>query len=78
MPTVIDFIRYRAVGETIREDYLGTLQQHFGRFTLIGDSEASVVDTVRRIQALLVITDTEGNRMNRTLFDPARLRKMSP
>lgn len=69
LPLVTDFIQYYNVGDSIEERVIGTLGQHFGRFTLISDSEEDIEKAVAYINSALVIRDTEGNRMNTMLFD---------
>ena len=66
---VKDFIQYHHVGSTVTESVLGTLGQHFGRFTMIADSEKEIHDSVEKISSLLVIRDTNGNKMNSKFFD---------
>lgn len=73
LPQVIDFIQYYYVGSTIKKENIGTLQQHFGRFTLIADSQAQLISAVEKIQAMLKIYDTDGNEMNTLKYDVARL-----
>lgn len=73
LPTVTDFIQYYREGETVRKEFIGTLQQHFGRFTFIADSVDKLTETVRFIQANLVIRNTDNERMNVLQFDLNRL-----
>ncbi len=70
---VDDFLQYYRVGDTIEKCHLGTLAQHFGRFTLSAEDKDSMVALVNQIQDLLRITDTDGNNMYTLLFDTARL-----
>ena len=51
---------------------MGTLGQHFGRFTMIADSFRQMLECVEEIQRLLVVRDTQGNQMNGMPFDTAR------
>ncbi len=69
MPCVKDFIQYYNVGDSILPKNIGTLGQHFGRFTLIADSREEIEAAVSRVNAELVISDTNGNKMNEMLFD---------
>ncbi len=73
IPAVTDFIQYYQVGDTVKEEYIGTLQQHFGRFTMIAESEEEIYRAVREIQSELKIFDTNGRKMNELQFDLARL-----
>ena len=72
IPCVTDFIQYHHIGSTITDEHIGTLGQHFGRFTLISDSEDILLSAVETINKQLIIQDSEGNQMNCLLFDVAR------
>ena len=61
------------VGDTVKPEFMGTLSQHFGRLSFIANTEEEILDAVRLINQTLVITDTNGNRMNVMQFDPARV-----
>lgn len=74
LPDVTDFIQYYYVGDTIKERFIGTLQQHFGRFTLICDDEDAVVSRVQNIQKALRVFDVSGKEQNYMLFDCTRLK----
>ncbi len=73
LPAVADFIQYYDVGDTIEEHVIGTLGQHFGRFTLIADTSEEIFDTVNKIQTGLVVKDATGNIMNELKFDLNRI-----
>ena len=72
LPTVTDFLQYHDIGSVITKDMIGTLQQHFGRFTIIADCEKEVLETVNKINDILIIIDEKGNRQNCMLFDTKR------
>ena len=72
-PAVKDFIQYYQVGQCVQKSYIGTLSQHFGRFSIIADSREEIVATIDAIQKELQIYDTDGNRMNVMQFDLARM-----
>ena len=72
LPCAVDFLQYYEVGDTVKPEYMGTLSQHFGRVWMIADSQQEILDAVRLINETLVITDTNGNRMNTLIFDPTR------
>ena len=74
-PGVTDFLQYYFPGDTIQEKHIGTLQQHFGRFTIIADNEDRIEECVHKIQKRLFIYDTEDRIMNYMMFDCARIRK---
>ncbi|MEA5028685.1 MAG: ATP-grasp domain-containing protein [Sphaerochaeta associata] len=73
IPAINDFIQYYSVGDTIESEYIGTLQQHFGRFSLVADSKDEIQSAVSLIQNRLVIIDAKGHRLNRMLFDLNRV-----
>ncbi len=73
LPCVTDFIQYHHVGDTVKPEYIGTLSQHFGRLSMLGKTSEEILEAVRFINNTLVITDTDGNRMNVMLFDPTRV-----
>ncbi len=72
LPCLQDFIQYYQVGDAILPKHIGTLGQHFGRFTLIAEDQETIVDAVRRITNELVIKDEKGNVMNTLHLDLER------
>lgn len=72
---VTDFLQYYEVGSTVEPRFIGTLQQHFGRFTLIADSKEEIAAAAGRILDRLKIYDTNGALMNVLKFDLARPEK---
>lgn len=75
IPCVKDFIQYYYAGQSVLERSIGTLGQHFGRFTFIADTDKEIFDAVEQIHHTLVVRDTDGNRMNQMLFDLKRISK---
>ena len=73
IPSVENFIQYYKVGDKVTSENIGTLSQHFGRFTLLSDSKKEIFDTVKHIQSELKIYDTEGKIMNDMPFDLNRV-----
>lgn len=73
MKGVDDFLQYYHIGDTVEKKYLGTLAQHFGRFTLSSQSKEGIIELVNQIQSKLKIIDTKGNNMYTMLFNTARL-----
>ena len=73
IPEVTDFIEYYDVSDMVKPDFIGTLQQHFGRYTLIGDSEEIVHNAISQIQEHLRVYNSEGKIMNSMKFDLARV-----
>lgn len=75
LPVVTDFIKYNQIGDTVKKEFIGTLQQYFGRFTMIADSEEAITEAIMQIQSELGIYDNNGNKMNALQFDLSRLAK---
>jgi len=75
LPCVTDFIQYYRVGDTIKESVIGTLGQHFGRFTFISEDVREIEAAVEKINASLFIRDTDGKIMNEMKFDMERAKK---
>lgn len=71
---VTDFLQYYHVGETVKENYMGTLMQHFGRFTLNAENRKDMVDLVNRIEKTLKILDADGKDMHTMKFDTDRIK----
>lgn len=72
-PAVCDCFRYYGVGDTVSPAVIGTLGQHFCRITFTADTAEEESAIIRWLQDTLCIYDTEGQRMNTTPFDPARM-----
>ncbi len=73
LPCVYDFIQYYHINDCVTEKHMGTLAQHFGRFTLIADNQKEIFDTVEEINKTLIIRDIKGNVMNIYPFDTNRI-----
>ena len=74
-PAIVDYIQYYDVGDTISRRNIGTLGQHFCRATFICETEEEAVSTLEYFRDSVVVYDTDGNRMNKLLFDTSRLLK---
>lgn len=70
---VSDFLPYYEVGDEITPEALGTLGQHFGRFTLKASSKEEMLSIVNEIQDILLIEDSNGNDMYSMKFDTSRV-----
>ena len=70
---IVDFLQYYDIGETIVPEVMGTLGQHFGRFTLQAEKKQSMVSAVKEIQEKLLIRNTLGEDMYSMKFDVGRL-----
>lgn len=73
LPAVKDFLQYYYEGDTVDPKVVGTLSQHFGRFSIIADSDEEAFRTVNTIQNRLKVCNTEGQRMNTMPFDLNRV-----
>lgn len=78
LPEVADLLQYYHVGDRVDESVIGTLGQHFGRFTLIADSKEKLYAAVEAIQSRLVVTGEDGKRMNDQPFDLRRTEIVQP
>lgn len=67
------FEQYYWEGDTIEEGYIGTIQQHLGRFKFIADTLEEIMEIIDFIQRTIIIRDTEGNDMIYQYFDTARI-----
>ena len=73
LKNVVDFLQYYKVGDTVLPEVLGTLGQHFGRYTLRGKNKEEILETVNKIQCLLSIKDNNDKEMFTYKFDTARV-----
>lgn len=69
---VSDFIQYYKENDVIEDSYIGTLQQLFGRFTFVADSQEEILDAIDVIQEELEVFDENGNKMNILPFNRER------
>ena len=73
IPCVENFIQYYREGDEVTNAVIGTLSQHFGRFTLLGDSKEEIFAAVEQIQNELKVYDEDGKQMNDMPFDLKRV-----
>lgn len=71
---VTDFLQYYHEGQTVTEKCLGTLMQHFGRFTLKGETKEDILNLVNKIENTLKITDENGRDLHTMKFDTKRVK----
>lgn len=74
IPEVTDFIQYYHVGDEVKPEFIGTLQQHFGRYTLIGETEEAIHAAISSIEEKLNIYDVDNKKMYVLRFDLTRVR----
>lgn len=72
-PNVTDFLQYYFPGDVIKKEYIGTLQQHFGRFTVIADNESEILECVSTLQEKLAVYDPNGRVLNTIRFNGDRI-----
>lgn len=70
---VTDFIQYYYEGDTVEERFIGTLAQHFGRFTVFAENQELMLKKLNVIQSTLDVIDDKGNIMNTLKFDTSRV-----
>ena len=75
LPQLKDFIQYYREGQRVEQSAVGTLSQHFGRFSLIADDQAEILAAVKTIQETVRVYDAEGGRMNVYPFDVRRVQR---
>lgn len=68
-----DFIQYYYPGDSITQNNIGTLMQHFGRFNIFTENITGLSEKIDTIQRTLKITDTQGKDMMYMPFDLKRL-----
>lgn len=73
--TLIQFIQYYHVGDTIPESAMGTLGQQFARISVHAQNKAELIRIINRLQDGISIRDTQGNEMYTMRFDTDRLEK---
>lgn len=69
LPCVVDFIQYYKVGDTVKESVIGTLGQHFGRFTMIANDINELQNAILTINKALSVRDPNGKELNEMKFD---------
>ena len=72
MECIVDFLQYYKSGDTIGPEVMGTLGQHFGRFTLKAFNREDMKTAVQMIQSKLLVRNTLGQDMYSMKFDMGR------
>lgn len=72
-PCVRDFLQYYNEGDTVKNEYIGTLQQLFGRFTLTAESKRILIEAIAFIQDNLKVWSITGELMTNNHFDLKRI-----
>lgn len=72
-PYVVDFLQYYQIDDEIKTEALGTLGQHFGRYTLCAKSKKEMIEAVNEIQSKIRIKNKQGADMFMMKFDTNRL-----
>lgn len=70
---IVDFLQYYKIGDVIEPEVIGTLEQHFARFTLKAKCKDEMISVVRKIQDKLFIRNFMGEDMYSMKFDISRL-----
>ena len=73
LPCIADFIQYYNTGDVVEKRFIGTLSQHFGRFTLVAETCEEIYEAVEKIQKTLKIYDENDQEMNVLKFDLGRI-----
>ena len=71
---VMDLAQYYEAGQTVKEEYIGTLSQHFCRVKMMTDSIDEYKQMVDWIQETVKVTDSDGNDLIYRKFDTSRMK----
>ncbi len=74
IPEIVDAFQYYKEGDVIESRVIGTLGQHFARFTIVADSRERIFEIVEEIHKTLLILDENGNDMHQLKFDLNRVK----
>lgn len=72
-PCVKDFLQYYNEGDTVSNEYIGTLQQLFGRYTLVAENKGVLLEAISYIQETLKVWSQSGELMTCNHFDLKRI-----
>lgn len=72
-PNMVEFNQNYHEGDTIKEDYIGTLSQHFARIKFISKSKSEIIDNIHYIHQKLDVIDVNGNSLIYKRFDTNRI-----
>lgn len=75
-PNVVEFVQYYKEKDTIKDSYIGTLNQHFGRVKMVANDFDVIKDLVHCIHNTLKIIDEKGNSLIYKNFDLNRISKV--
>ena len=70
---VRDFLQYYEEGDVVKTEYIGTLQQLFGRYTLVADNKKEMIETIDDLQKRVQVWSDDGQLMTNMPFDLNRL-----
>lgn len=73
LPNIIEFNQYYHEGDTISEEYIGTLSQHFARIKFSAKSKSEIVDVIQYIHKNLQVNDINGETLIYKCFDTNRI-----
>lgn len=71
--SILDCSQYYEQDDSIEQEQIGTLGQHFCRFKLMTETEKEFKEKINWIQDILTITDKNGNDMIYQRFDVNRM-----
>lgn len=74
MPELVNIVEFYQVGDIVEEKTTGTLNQTFARMYLKGNSREELLDSIEKIQKMLVIKDEKGQNMLLTGIDCSKYR----
>ena len=71
---VVGINQYYQVGDEIKDNYIGTLSQHFCRVKIMTNSLEEYRDMITFIQHTIKVEDAQGNDLVYRRFDLSRLK----
>jgi hypothetical protein len=73
MPEIIDIMQYYKSGDTIRNEFIGTLQQHFCRIKFLARNTEHAIEVINYIQDTLKILNENDESLIYKKFNTNRL-----
>lgn len=71
--TLQAFEQYYHDGDIVKPEFIGTIQQHMGRFKFVADSMEEIIEKIDYIQKNIIVENNEGEDMIYKYFDIKRL-----
>lgn len=72
-PDIVEFNQNYHEGDIIKDEYIGTLSQHFARIKFISKSKSEIINNINDIHQKLDVIDVNGNSLIYKRFDTNRI-----